>query len=155
MVLTGPPEEGEDPESEGQEVLLHVPTGQIINWATDDEGKVRMFLQPLTKDGSVDPELALPLPLGAKEFYGEKATADDEEEDEGNANEGGNTLTEDEKLEKKWKDEDEERKRRWLEEDTERELRWAAKERELELELELKELDAQLEDAVDEAEMLV
>lgn len=46
------------------EVILHVPTGRIINWAHDDEGQLRFFYQPITEDGEVKPEAAIPLPLG-------------------------------------------------------------------------------------------
>jgi len=36
------------PELQG-ECLLHVPSRQIINWASDPEGKLRFFIQPLNK----------------------------------------------------------------------------------------------------------
>ena len=49
------------------EVLLHVPTGRIINWTTDKEGQLRFFYQPLTENGKVIPEAAIPLPLGFDE----------------------------------------------------------------------------------------
>lgn len=152
MVLTGD-EDGPNSEANGGEVLLHVPSGQLINWAEDDEGKLRFFIQPIVEDGSVDPELVIPLPMGTKQFFGEQASPDDDDDD--GDDEGGKPLTEDERLEKEWKEREEERKRRWAEEDEERELEFAEREKELQLELELKELDAELEAAVDEAELQV
>ncbi|KAG0614858.1 hypothetical protein M758_6G209300 [Ceratodon purpureus] len=151
VVLKG---DEDDPNSEenGGEVLLHVPSGQLINWAEDDEGQMRFFVQPIVEDGSVDPDLVIPLPIGTKQFFGEQATPDDDDDDDGD-DEGGRPLTEEERLEKEWKEREEERKRRWAEEDAEREFVWAEREKELELELELKELDAELDAAVDEAEL--
>ncbi|KAL2644497.1 hypothetical protein R1flu_012084 [Riccia fluitans] len=58
------------PDMEG-EILLHVPTGQLINWAEDKDGHLRFFIQPITEDGEIRPELAVPLPLGFDEFMGE------------------------------------------------------------------------------------
>lgn len=155
-MLTGE-EDGQNSEGDGGEILLHVPSGQLINWAEDGEGKLRFFIQPIVEDGSVEPDLAIPLPTGMKQFLGEKATPEDDdgEDDDDDDAEGGKPLTEGERLEKEWKEREEERKRRWAEEDAERELEWAEKEKELELELELKELDGELEEAVDEAELQV
>ncbi|XP_024394868.1 protein TIC 100 [Physcomitrium patens] len=156
LVLTGPSGDSGNSETDGAEVLYHVPTGQIINWAEDAEGKLRFFIQPMVEDGSVEPDLAIPLPTGFKHFYGEKDSPDDDyESGDGDGEEGGKLLSQDEKLEKEWKEREEERKRRWAEEDAERELEWAEREKELELELELKNLDAQLDETVDEAEMLL
>ena len=31
------------------EVLVHLPSRQLINWAPDKEGKLRFFVQPITK----------------------------------------------------------------------------------------------------------
>lgn len=158
MVLTGEGD-GQNPETDGGEVLLHVPSGQLINWAEDGEGKLRFFVQPVVEDGSVEPDLALPLPMGMKQFFGEKATPEDDDDDDENDGDGdesgGGTLTKAERLQKEWKEREEERKRRWAEEDAEREREWEEREKESELELELKELDAELEDAVDEAELQV
>ncbi|KAL3682761.1 hypothetical protein R1sor_000783 [Riccia sorocarpa] len=58
------------PDMEG-EILLHTPTGQLINWAEDKDGNLRFFIQPITEDGEIRPELAVPLPLGFDEFMGE------------------------------------------------------------------------------------
>ena len=153
MVLTGE-EDGPNAEANGGEILLHVPSGQLINWAEDAEGRMRFFIQPIIEDGSVDPDLVIPLPIGEKQFFGEKATPEDDE-DGGDDDDGDRHLTKIERLEKEFKESDEERKRRWAEEDEARELAWAEREKELELELELKELDAELEAAVDDAERQV
>lgn len=52
-------------------VILHTPTGRIINFIEDEEHGVRMFWQPLLKEGEdVDPEQLEFLPLGFDEFYG-------------------------------------------------------------------------------------
>ncbi|CAI5471689.1 unnamed protein product [Closterium sp. Yama58-4] len=65
------------------QVLVHVPSRQIINWTTDDEGKLRLFVQPFTKDGKVDPSKARPLPLGFDEFIkGEEMEQEEEDEEE-------------------------------------------------------------------------
>ncbi|GJP51767.1 hypothetical protein CLOM_g10910 [Closterium sp. NIES-68] len=64
------------------EVLVHVPTRQIINWTTDDEGKLRLFVQPFPKDGKVDPSKARPLPLGFDEFIKGEEMEEEEDEDE-------------------------------------------------------------------------
>lgn len=152
MVLSGPA--GDDKTgnpNERMEVLYHVPSGQIINWAKDPEGKMQFFIQPIVEDGSVIPELAIPLPLGMKEFFGEEGGDEDGKSDAP----GGQKLTEKEKLQKKWAEEDAERKKRWDEEDAERELEWAEKDKELELELEIVELDAKLQELVDQAEAQV
>ncbi|CAK9250915.1 unnamed protein product [Sphagnum jensenii] len=143
LVLSGPA--GDDKTgnpNERTEVLYHVPSGQIINWAKDPEGKMRFFIQPIVEDGSVIPELAIPLPLGMKEFFGEEGGDEDGKSDAP----GGQKLTEKEKLQKKWAEEDAERKKRWDEEDAQRELEWAEKDKELELELEIVELDAKLQE---------
>lgn len=50
------------------EVLLHVPTGRIINWAHDSKGQLRFFFQPITKNGEVKPEAIIPLPLGFDDY---------------------------------------------------------------------------------------
>ncbi|CAI5513349.1 unnamed protein product [Closterium sp. Naga37s-1] len=65
------------------QVLVHVPSRQIINWTTDEEGKLRLFVQPFTKDGKVDPSKARPLPLGFDEFIkGEEMEQEEEDEEE-------------------------------------------------------------------------
>ena len=102
------------------EVLLHVPTGRIINWIEDKEGHLRFFYQPLTENGKVIPEAAIPLPLGFDEYMEDETvdtskdvkkknffqkfkeawekTKDEYEQDRKNRRED---------LEKKWKEEDE------------------------------------------------
>lgn len=101
------------PECQG-EVLLHVPTGQIINWITDPEGNVRMFLQPFREDGTVDPEAAVMLPLGFDEFM------DDGEGNDGEGDGGERPLTEKDKRRKKWEEEDKRRREKWEKEDKDR-----------------------------------
>ncbi|CAK9150518.1 unnamed protein product [Ilex paraguariensis] len=52
-------------------VILHTPTGRIINYVDDEEYGVRLFWQPPLNDGDdVDPEKVQFLPLGFDEFYG-------------------------------------------------------------------------------------
>ncbi|KAA8544195.1 hypothetical protein F0562_022169 [Nyssa sinensis] len=52
-------------------VILHTPTGRIINYVEDEEHGIRLFWQPPLKDGEdVDPEKVQFLPLGFDEFYG-------------------------------------------------------------------------------------
>lgn len=52
-------------------LILHTPTGRIINYIEDEEHGVRLFWQPPLKDGEdVDPEKVEFLPLGFDEFYG-------------------------------------------------------------------------------------
>lgn len=52
-------------------VILHTPTGRVINYIEDEEHGVRMFWQPPLKEGEdVDPDRVEFLPLGFDEFYG-------------------------------------------------------------------------------------
>ncbi|PHT35100.1 Protein TIC [Capsicum baccatum] len=52
-------------------VILHTPTGRIINYVEDEEHGVRLFWQPPVKKGEdVDPDKVEFLPLGFDEFYG-------------------------------------------------------------------------------------
>lgn len=52
-------------------LILHTPTGRLINYIEDEEHGVRLFWQPPLKDGEdVDPEKAEFLPLGYDEFFG-------------------------------------------------------------------------------------
>ncbi|KAL3530429.1 hypothetical protein ACH5RR_009751 [Cinchona calisaya] len=52
-------------------LILHTPTGRIINYVDDEEHGIRLFWQPPLKEGEdVDPEKAEFLPLGFDEFYG-------------------------------------------------------------------------------------
>ncbi|XP_030522393.1 protein TIC 100 [Rhodamnia argentea] len=54
-------------------VILHTPTGRIINYVDDEEHGIRLFWQPDLKDGEdVDPEKVEFLPLGFDEFYGKE-----------------------------------------------------------------------------------
>ncbi|CAL5352660.1 unnamed protein product [Camellia sinensis] len=57
-------------------LILHTPTGRIINYVDDEEHGVRLFWQPPLEDGEdVDPAKAQFLPLGFDEFYGRGGTA--------------------------------------------------------------------------------
>ncbi|XVF69096.1 hypothetical protein PTKIN_Ptkin11bG0053000 [Pterospermum kingtungense] len=52
-------------------LILHTPTGRIINYIEDEEHGVRLFWQPPLKEGEeVDPKKAQFLRLGFDEFYG-------------------------------------------------------------------------------------
>ncbi|KAG9139342.1 hypothetical protein Leryth_011337 [Lithospermum erythrorhizon] len=52
-------------------LILHTPTGRIINYVDDEEYGIRLFWQPPLKEGEdVDPDKAEFLPLGFDEFYG-------------------------------------------------------------------------------------
>ncbi|KAL5580250.1 hypothetical protein UlMin_012692 [Ulmus minor] len=52
-------------------LILHTPTGGIINYIEDEEHGLRLFWQPILEEGEdVDPEKVEFLPLGFDEFYG-------------------------------------------------------------------------------------
>ncbi|KAL2331960.1 hypothetical protein Fmac_019541 [Flemingia macrophylla] len=52
-------------------LILHTPTGNIINYVEDEKYGIRLFWQPpLRKGEDVDPEKAVFLPLGYDEFFG-------------------------------------------------------------------------------------
>lgn len=54
-------------------VIVHTPTGQIINYIEDEEHGVRLFWQPPLEEGEdVDPTKVKFLPLGFDEFYGQE-----------------------------------------------------------------------------------
>ncbi|XWS71515.1 hypothetical protein CRYUN_Cryun03dG0144500 [Craigia yunnanensis] len=54
-------------------LILHTPTGRLINYIEDEEHGVRLFWQPPLKEGEeVDPKKAQFLPLGFDEFYGQE-----------------------------------------------------------------------------------
>ncbi|KAI3450671.1 hypothetical protein Pfo_007336 [Paulownia fortunei] len=54
-------------------LILHTPTGRIINYVDDEEHGIRLFWQPPLKEGEdVDPDKAEFLPLGFDEFYGQE-----------------------------------------------------------------------------------
>ncbi|KAM6595390.1 hypothetical protein CsatA_005914 [Cannabis sativa] len=61
----------EDPSDLGRTedpLILHTPTGRLINYVEDKEHGVRLFWQP--EDGEVDPNKVEFLPDGFDEFYG-------------------------------------------------------------------------------------
>lgn len=104
------------------EVLLHVPTGRIINWYTDKEGKLQFFYQPITENGEVIPEAIIPIPMGIDEALKEEEEDVDKEEKTKKKNvfqkvkEAWSKTREDyqkdrqrrnEELKSKWKQEDE------------------------------------------------
>lgn len=130
-----------DPEVEG-DILLHVPTGQLINWAEDKDGNLRFFVQPVTEDGVIRPELAVPLPLGFDEFMGE-VDSEGNKIDESRRN---LTIEERQKLEKE--DKKKEKDRRLKEEIAEIERKESEKIKALEQELYVKDLENQLENAL-------
>lgn len=52
-------------------LILHTPTGKLINYVEDDEHGIRLFWQPELEEGEdVDPDKAVFLPLGFDEYYG-------------------------------------------------------------------------------------
>nr|XP_008344910.3 protein TIC 100 [Malus domestica] len=52
-------------------IILHTRTGRLINYINDEKYGVRLFWQPLLKDGEeVDPKKVEFLPLGFDDFYG-------------------------------------------------------------------------------------
>ena len=54
-------------------LILHTPTGRLINYVEDEKYGLRLFWQPPLKDGEdVDPEKAQFLPLGFDEFFGKE-----------------------------------------------------------------------------------
>ncbi|XP_051113245.1 protein TIC 100 [Andrographis paniculata] len=66
-----------DPENPDQLIytedplIVHTPTGRIINYIDDEEHGIRLFWQPPLKEGEdIDPEKVEFLPLGFDEFYG-------------------------------------------------------------------------------------
>ncbi|KAI5080055.1 hypothetical protein GOP47_0005534 [Adiantum capillus-veneris] len=103
------------------EVLLHVPTGRIINWYTDKEGQLRFFYQPITENGEVIPEAIIPIPTGFDEALKDEENVSEEEKNTKKnffqrLKEGWMKTSEDyqkdrkrriEELKKKWKQEDE------------------------------------------------
>ncbi|EXB37425.1 hypothetical protein L484_003295 [Morus notabilis] len=63
------PEDPSKPVHNEDPLILHKPTGRLINYRDDEEHGIRLFWQP--EDGKVaDPEKVEYLPLGFDEFYG-------------------------------------------------------------------------------------
>lgn len=59
-------------------LILHTPTGRIINYIDDEEHGIRLFWQPPLKEGEeIDPEKVEFLPLGFDEFYGRVDDSED------------------------------------------------------------------------------
>lgn len=60
-------------------LILHTPTGRIINYVEDETHGLRLFWQPPLKGGEdVDPEKAQFLPLGFDDFYGREVSAEED-----------------------------------------------------------------------------
>ncbi|KAK4791996.1 hypothetical protein SAY86_022431 [Trapa natans] len=73
LINKEPDPENDDPSQRYPEdpLILHTPTGRIINYVEDEEHGIRLFWQPPLKDGEeVDPSKAEFLPLGFDDFYG-------------------------------------------------------------------------------------
>ncbi|CAM6083834.1 unnamed protein product [Calypogeia fissa] len=128
-----------DPDVEG-DILLHTPTGHLINWAEDPEGNLRFFLQPYEEDGEVRPEKVIPLPLGFDEFMG----IVDEEGKVLDESRRGLSLEERKKLEKG--DKKKERKEKFKAKIEEMKQKSQEKIKEIETDLYIKDLERQLED---------
>ncbi|KAI5412380.1 protein TIC 100 [Lathyrus oleraceus] len=74
LINNEPEPDPEDPSNQiytEDPLILHTPTGNIINYVEDEKHGIRMFWQPpLKRDEKVDPEKAAFLPLGYVEFFG-------------------------------------------------------------------------------------
>ncbi|KAL5081870.1 hypothetical protein RYX36_010291 [Vicia faba] len=74
LINNEPEPDPEDPSNKiytEDPLILHTPTGNIINYVEDEKHGIRMFWQPpLKRDEEVDPEKATFLPLGFDEFFG-------------------------------------------------------------------------------------
>eukprot|EP00271_Cylindrocystis_brebissonii_P023017 TRINITY_DN91_c0_g1_i2.p1 TRINITY_DN91_c0_g1~~TRINITY_DN91_c0_g1_i2.p1 ORF type:complete len:1099 (+),score=321.61 TRINITY_DN91_c0_g1_i2:88-3384(+) len=116
-------------------VLLHVPSKQIINWAEDDKGKLRFFIQPFEPGQPVDISKAQLLPLGFDDFMADLDLVDEADE-AAQADEGHVAARE---RRKKL------RERRWAEEDALREAQKALEEAEKKKDDLKKQIEAQKE----------
>lgn len=56
-------------------VILHTPTGRVIDYVEDEEHGIRLFWQPQKEDEHANPDEAEFLPLGFDEFYGREVIA--------------------------------------------------------------------------------
>lgn len=83
LINTEPEPDPEDPSKliyTEDPLIMHTPTGRLINYVEDEEHGVRLFWQPYLEDGEdVDPEKAEFLPLGFDEFYGKSAPGEKKE----------------------------------------------------------------------------
>lgn len=138
------------------EVLLHVPTGRIINWANDEEGRIFFFLQPFTEDGEVKPEAIIPLPDGFDEYMKDSSDQSVQEVDSKKKNifqrfkEGWKKFSEEH--EQLYKQRREELERRWKQEDqmTEERMKLKAAERKLAIQIEEEKLYERYQEIYDE-----
>eukprot|EP00850_Spirogloea_muscicola_P023413 SM000354S13408 [mRNA] locus=s354:28525:33934:- [translate_table: standard] len=126
------------------DVLLHVPSKQIINWAEDKDGQMHFFVQPFGKDAAVNPKAVRVLPKGFKEFLGEE---DEEEEvgeteprteEEAVADFERRLQRQKERNERRWDEKERALEERWREADEDRQERWAEEDEDREEELQLR-----------------
>ncbi|CAL1367061.1 unnamed protein product [Linum trigynum] len=115
-------------------VILHTPTGRIINFVEDEEHGIRMFWQPADGEDA-DPSKLQYLPLGFDEFYGK-------ENDEQKETKQQRVLASVENAAKQMIDNLD----KWAEEKTKD---YEMKKKLIEKELELSEAEILLEDAID------
>lgn len=126
-----------NPNNEEDELLLHVPTGRLINWAEDSQGRLRLFWQPLESGDEFKPEDVKFLPLGFDEFMGKT------EEVSGSQEEKLEQILEEEKrsINEKFRKRIEEKNKEWEKE-----------RKKLEIEMEYIENQAKMEDMMEEME---
>lgn len=126
-----------NPENKEDELLLHVPTGRLINWAEDSEGRVRLFWQPAISDGGVKPKDVEFIPLGFDEFMGK--TKEESESQE-------------EKLERLLEEEKRSIKEKFQQKVEKKKKEWEEERKNIELEMKYIENQEKMEDAVEEME---
>ncbi|OVA17864.1 MORN motif [Macleaya cordata] len=83
LVKNGAEPDPEDPSrlvNAEDPLILHTPTGRLINFVEDEKYGIRLFWQPSLKDGEkVDPNKVEYLPLGFDEFYGQTTGSEKKE----------------------------------------------------------------------------
>lgn len=126
-----------NPKRKEDELLLHVPTGRLINWAKDSKGRVRLFWQPVRSDGKVKPEDVKFLPLGFDEFMGKTKEAPESEQ---------------EKLERLLEEEKRSIKEKFQKQIEEKNKELEEERKNIELEMKYIENQEKMEDAVEEME---
>lgn len=69
------PDDPSQPIYDEDPLILHTPTGRLIDYVDDEEHGIRLFWQPPVKEGEEpNPDEAEFLPLGFDEFYGREVT---------------------------------------------------------------------------------
>lgn len=126
-----------NPNNEEDELLLHLPTGRLINWAEDSEGRVRLFWQPLGSGDEVKPEDVKFLPLGFDEFMGKTKEVSESQE---------------EKLERILEEEKRSINEKFRKRIEEKNKEWEEERKNIELEMKYIENQAKMEDAMEEME---